>query len=398
MSSENSGKHFATSSSQGGEILEINNDDEVLHNLGYEQHMKRGFNFWSMTAFCLTGLGLLPSLGGTLWFSLGYLGLMPMTWGWLVASFFIMFEVLSLAEMSSAMPTSGGLKTGNYNTAHDIFFTEYNQTEWSSKGLVFLLTFLVPSHLAEETEDAANVVPRVMWISCLTVAVLGYVFNVVLAFAATDIDAIFESPLGQPLGAILVLAMGNGSLTKLLWICTVLSNFGVVFVCNAAATRIYFAYARDGALPCAKWLSHVNRTTRTPVNATIALSTVFALIGLISLGSTTALQAFFSGSSVSGAIAYLMPVLMRCVNENNPDYKPGPFNLGKWSRPVRLVACIWTIFTLPLFSFPDSPNPDATTFNWSIAFNGGLFLIVLPWYFFKARKTFHGPGAKDLSH
>ncbi|KAM0811815.1 putative Amino acid permease/ SLC12A domain-containing protein [Seiridium cardinale] len=437
MSSENSGKHFATSSSQGGEILEINNDDEVLHNLGYEQHMKRGFNFWSMTAFCLTGLGLLPSLGGTLWFSLGYLGLMPMTWGWLVASFFIMFEVLSLAEMSSAMPTSGGLcavvmalptkilgwistvfvwmstitffiilialpiycrKTGNYNTAHDMFFTEYNQTEWSSKGLVFLLTFLVPSHLAEETEDAANVVPRVMWISCLTVAVLGYIFNVVLAFAATDIDAIFESPLGQPLGAILVLAMGNGSLTKLLWICTVLSNFGVVFVCNAAATRIYFAYARDGALPCAKWLSHVNRTTRTPVNATIALSTVFALIGLISLGSTTALQAFFSGSSVSGAIAYLMPVLMRCINENNPDYKPGPFNLGKWSRPVRLVACIWTIFTLPLFSFPDSPNPDATTFNWSIAFNGGLFLIVLPWYFFKARKTFHGPGAKDLSH
>ncbi|KAK6070644.1 choline transport protein [Seiridium cupressi] len=376
MSSENSGKHFATSSSQGGEILEINNDDEVLNNLGYEQHMKRGFNFWSMTAFCLTGLGLLPSLGGTLWFSLGYLGLMPMTWGWLVASFFIMFEVLSLAEMSSAMPTSGGLYFG------------LKQRFWLTSGL---------AHLAEETEDAANVVPRAMWVSCLTVAVLGYIFNVVLAFAATDIDAIFESPLGQPLGAILVLAMGNGSLTKLLWICTVLSNFGVVFVCNAAATRIYFAYARDGALPFAKWLSHVNRTTRTPVNATIALSTVFALIGLISLGSTTALQAFFSGSSISGAIAYLMPVLMRCINENNPDYKPGPFNLGKWSRPVRLVACIWTIFTLPLFSFPDSPNPDATTFNWSIAFNGGLFLVVLPWYFFKARKTFHGPGAKDFS-
>ncbi|KAK6071995.1 choline transport protein [Seiridium cupressi] len=376
MSSENSGKHFATSSSQGGEILEINNDDEVLNNLGYEQHMKRGFNFWSMTAFCLTGLGLLPSLGGTLWFSLGYLGLMPMTWGWLVASCFIMFEVLSLAEMSSAMPTSGGLYFG------------LKQRFWLTSGL---------AHLAEETEDAANVVPRAMWVSCLTVAVLGYIFNVILAFAATDIDAIFESPLGQPLGAILVLAMGNGSLTKLLWICTVLSNFGVVFVCNAAATRIYFAYARDGALPFAKWLSHVNRTTRTPVNATIALSTVFALIGLISLGSTTALQAFFSGSSISGAIAYLMPVLMRCINENNPDYKPGPFNLGKWSRPVRLVACIWTIFTLPLFSFPDSPNPDATTFNWSIAFNGGLFLIVLPWYFFKARKTFHGPGAKDFS-
>ena len=42
-------------------------------------------------------------------YSLGYLGLLPMTWGWLAASILIMFQVLSLAEMSSSMPTAGGL-------------------------------------------------------------------------------------------------------------------------------------------------------------------------------------------------------------------------------------------------------------------------------------------------
>lgn len=150
-----------------------------------------------------------------------------------------------------------------------------------------------------------------MVISCAAVAVLGYIFNVVLAYAATDIDAILGSPLGQPLGAILVAAMGNGAMAKFLWICTVLSNFGVVFVNNTAGTRVYFAYARDGALPFAKWLSHVNTVTNTPLNATLALSTVFALIGLISLGSSSALHAFFSGSSLCGATAYLMPILMR---------------------------------------------------------------------------------------
>jgi amino acid transporter len=134
---------------------------------------------------------------------------------------------------------------------------------------------------------------------------------VVLAYAATNIDSIFESPPGQPLGAILVLTMGNGAFAKFLWICTVLSNFGVVFVNNAAGTRIYFAYARDGALPFGKWLSHVNRTTKTPINATVTISVDFALVGLISLGSISVLQTFFSGSSVAGAIAYLMPVLMR---------------------------------------------------------------------------------------
>lgn len=46
---------------------------------------------------------------GTIWYSLGFLGLLPMTWGWLIAVFFIMFEVFALAELSSAMPTAGGL-------------------------------------------------------------------------------------------------------------------------------------------------------------------------------------------------------------------------------------------------------------------------------------------------
>lgn len=274
--------------------------------------------------------------------------------------------------------------SGNYNTAKAIFTAETNQTGWSNTGLVFLLTFLVPcwcisgydstgrgfpsfrlpglsifsaarcfsnclfvsytdgtAHLAEETHNASSVVPRAMVISCASVAILGYVFNVVLAYASSDIDAILGSPLGQPLAAILELAMGNGPFTKFLWICTVLSNFGVVFVNNTAGTRVYYAYSRDGALPFSKWLSTVNPVTNTPMNATIALSTVFALVGLISFGSSNALKAFFSGSSLAGATAYLTPILMRCLYEDNPQYVPGPFSLGRWSTPIRWVAVAW---------------------------------------------------------
>lgn len=39
-------------------------DDMRLQELGYKQHMERGFTMWSMTAFCLTGLGMLPSIAG----------------------------------------------------------------------------------------------------------------------------------------------------------------------------------------------------------------------------------------------------------------------------------------------------------------------------------------------
>lgn len=55
-----------TSSIAHGKTTLIAADDDQLHSMGYEQHMKRGFTQWSMISFCLTGLGLLPSLGGLL--------------------------------------------------------------------------------------------------------------------------------------------------------------------------------------------------------------------------------------------------------------------------------------------------------------------------------------------
>ena len=199
------------------------------------------------------------------------------------------------------------------------------------------------------------------------------------------------SPLEQPLGALLISSLGDGAFARVLWALTVISNFGLIFVMTTAGCRVYFAYARDGALPGSKWISHINSTTHTPVNATITLSTIIALVGLISLGSTTALNAFFAGSSLAGAISYLMPILMRTINENNPDYIPGPFTLGKWSKPLRWISIAWTVFTLPIFSFPSEPNPSAKTFKWTVPMYVGILCIIMPWYAFRARHWFKGP-------
>jgi len=150
-----------------------------------------------------------------------------------------------------------------------------------------------------------------MYMSTISLSILGYIFNIVLAYCAYDIDSIMSSPLGQPLGALLISALSNGALAKTLWFLTLLSNFGCIFVMTTSGSRIYFAYARDGALPFPTWMSHVNSVTKTPINATVTLCTAIALLGLIGLGSSTALNGLFAGSSLSGAVAYLMPVLMR---------------------------------------------------------------------------------------
>ncbi|KAL8993600.1 MAG: hypothetical protein Q9169_006225 [Polycauliona sp. 2 TL-2023] len=84
-------------------------DEEVLAALGYKPEFKREFSLW--TSFCVSFavLGLLPSFASTLYYGMGYAGTPGMTWGWLIAMIFIQCVAMSMAELCSAMPTSGGL-------------------------------------------------------------------------------------------------------------------------------------------------------------------------------------------------------------------------------------------------------------------------------------------------
>jgi len=53
-------------------------------------------------------MGLLPSIASTLAFSIPA-GPVGMVWGWFLASMFIFIVGVAMADLGSAMPTSGGL-------------------------------------------------------------------------------------------------------------------------------------------------------------------------------------------------------------------------------------------------------------------------------------------------
>ncbi|CAG8021087.1 unnamed protein product [Penicillium olsonii] len=84
-------------------------DERVITALGYKQEFKREFSLW--TTFCVSFavLGLLPSFASTLYYGMGYAGTAGMVWGWIIAMIFIQCIAMSMAELCSAMPTSGGL-------------------------------------------------------------------------------------------------------------------------------------------------------------------------------------------------------------------------------------------------------------------------------------------------
>ncbi|KAM5537391.1 hypothetical protein V8D89_008910 [Ganoderma adspersum] len=491
-------------------------DDGFLEQMGYKQEFRRDFTFLGLFSLVSSELAILPGVAGTIWYTMGYMGLVGMTWGWFVAAVMGQFLAYSLAELSSAYPTSGGLyywaymtappkykmlscyvvawsmiistplacvsitysaaqllvaafqlaypnyaaetwhiylvylgmmflsyliiclptkyvswfniwanalgiiilivltillpvKAESLNSGKAIFTQAYNQLDWPA-GWSFCMTFLsatwtlsgydVAAHVAEETHNAAVTVPRAMVWATWTGTFLGFVYLISLALCSVDIDALMSDDLGQPLGTLFAQILG----TKAGIAFMIINAFcqmacGVAFF--VAASRIFFAYARDRALPFSDWLSRVSPRTQTPNNASLFVFLTSAAFGAISIGSDTAFEAFFSGSTLAGQIGYILPVLGRCLYEDNPEYRNGPFNLGRFSRVIRWVAVAWNFFICPLVSFPEGPNPSATDMNWAVVIYVPFQIIAMAYWWFLGYKTFKGPrpnfqGLADL--
>ncbi|XP_078428382.1 amino-acid permease BAT1 homolog [Wolffia australiana] len=80
-----------------------------LHQLGYKQELKRDLSVLSNFAFSFSIISVLMGITTLYNTGLRYGGPLTMVYGWLVVSFFTMTVGLSMAEICSSYPTSGGL-------------------------------------------------------------------------------------------------------------------------------------------------------------------------------------------------------------------------------------------------------------------------------------------------
>ncbi|KAF8662742.1 hypothetical protein AX16_001100 [Volvariella volvacea WC 439] len=92
-------------------------DERLLAELGYKQEFKRAFTPIEVFGIAFSIIGLLPSIASVLFYAIPNGGGPAMVWGWAVASIFILFIGLSMAELASSAPTSGGLYFWTYALA-----------------------------------------------------------------------------------------------------------------------------------------------------------------------------------------------------------------------------------------------------------------------------------------
>jgi amino acid transporter len=270
--------------------------------------------------------------------------------------------------------------------------------------LGFLLTqytitgFDASAHISEETHDAAEAAPKGVWRSVFYSAVIGYVVLLAITFAASNEKAVTEG--GGTVFAVFESSMGSGWV-KLILIIAVIGQLFCGMSCMTSASRMMYAFSRDGAVPGWRIWSRVN-DNKIPFNAVIAVAVLALILTLPALkgnkdGLTVAFTAVVSIGVIGLYIAYAIPIYLRW--RMGSRFVTGPWNLGQKYKWMNLVAVIEVIvivvvyFNLPFSSsgVPWEDDFDWSLFNYTPLVTGGVFLAVGAWWLLSARRTFSGP-------
>jgi amino acid transporter len=126
-----------------------------------------------------------------------------------------------------------------------------------------------------------------------------------------------------------------------------------------AASRVTFAYARDDCFPLSKYWKQVNQTTQTPVNAVWFNCVIGILLLFLIFGGELVIGALFSIGAIAAFVAFTLPIFIRVFFVGN-RFRPGPWNLGKLSIPIGIVASGFVALMVPILCLPSVTGADLT--------------------------------------
>lgn len=162
--------------------------------------------------------------------------------------------------------------------------------------------------MCEEVKNPSVQVPKAMVATIFINTFAGLLFLIPVVFVLPDISFLVNLASGQPIPPIFKSAVGSSggafALTIPLMVLAVICGIG----CTTAASRCTWAFARDGAIPGAKWWMSVNKSLDVPFNAMMLSMAVQILLGLVYFGSSAAFNAFSGVGVICLTAAYATPI------------------------------------------------------------------------------------------
>ncbi|HET9421023.1 MAG TPA: amino acid permease [Nocardioides sp.] len=274
----------------------------------------------------------------------------------------------------------------------------------------FLLTqytitgFDACAHLSEETTSASTGAAKGIWRSIFYSVIGGYILLLCVVFAIPD-NAQGEPDnalAGAGVAGIFVEALGTNWATVVLFI-SASAQFFCATSCMTSASRMTFAFSRDGAIPGSKIWQRLT-SARVPANAVAMVGVSAAILTLpalieVDVAGTPVPLAFYAVTSIAVIglyLAFAIPIWLRW--RMGDAFEAGEWTNGKKYKWMNLIAVIEIVVVSLYLMMPTTPaaNPFRDEFEWKfvnyapIVTLGALLLLTL-WWNVSAKKWFTGP-------
>ena len=250
------------------------------------------------------------------------------------------------------------------------------------------------AHMSEETHEASRGAAVGMYMSVVVSVIFGFILLLGVTFAIPETQGVIDAG-GNAVTYIWQTSMSTRWAELLLFIAVVAQLFCLT-ASTTSASRMMFAFSRDGAVPGWRVWRKVARN-RVPWAAVLAIGVLSWLLMVPTLWN--AVVGYLVGTSVAVIglyIAFAIPIWLRW--RKGESFERRAWHLGshyKWMDPVALA---WITLICILFILPIAPAgiPFKAGFDWNVANYapvtvGGAFILFGGWYLLSARKWFKGP-------
>lgn len=287
-------------------------------------------------------------------------------------------------------------------STHDALLNFTNEGGWSSTGLSAMIGLLAPMavlvgydcsvHMSEEIKDASIILPQAIMGSLILNVSLVFILIITLCFTLGDPAEALASPTGYSFIQVFFNATRSTAGTSVL-VFIVIFMLSVCAISEVAAcSRQIWAFARDAGLPGHRWLSKVSPHWNIPLPGIIVSLAISALLSLINIGSSVALNAITSLGAVATLISYYLTI--GCLVHRRIYGAPLPpcrWSLGSYGIVVNVAALLLLTPLIFFLTWPLTTPVTAETMNWSSVMLVGVFIIATVYYILQARKEYEGP-------
>ncbi|KAK3694878.1 amino acid permease-domain-containing protein [Podospora appendiculata] len=289
-------------------------------------------------------------------------------------------------------------------------FNENNLTGWPG-GVAFLLGVLngaftigtpdAITHMAEELPHPRKDLPKAIALQIGLGFLYAFCFAIALCYAITDITVLTGGVNTYPLASIYSQATADADgnpnygatfgLLFIIWCSSMLCCVGTMLT----NSRIYWALARDNAVPLSSLFARVNETLSCPVPATLFVAVVATGLGAIPLGSSTAFLNLTGSFIILSTVSYAIPFAANMLT-GRKYFPKGPFHLGRFGAVINVLAVLFiTLFDI-FFCFPYVFPTTAVTMNYNSVILVGIVALTSLWWVLHARTNYPGPKVMTL--